>query len=70
MGEERGLEWNILIYRVVNDLVFAKLISAIDPICKNPFDKDFHKISKKTMAKLILFGLFLILANCAVFMKV
>lgn len=70
MEKLKGLENNILVYRIVNDIIFSKLINKIDPVLKNPFDKDVHKINSKAMIKIVLFGIALIAANCLFFFKV
>lgn len=70
MSASKGLESNILVYRIVNDLIFGKLIRYIDPILNNPFDKDFSRIRAKPLVNILLFGFILIVANCKVFMKV
>lgn len=70
MEKFRGIEKNILVYRIVNDLIFGKIIRKIDPILKNPFDKDFNKINPKVLFKIVLFGIALIAANVAFFMNV
>ena len=69
MDKLRGIEKNILVYRIVNDMIFGKVIRKIDPILKNPFDKDFNKINPKVLINIALFGIALIAANCAFFMN-
>ena len=69
MAEEKGFQNNILIYRLVNDFVFGYFIAKIDPILKNPFDKDFNRINFKALIKISLFGLTLIVLNCYVFIQ-
>lgn len=67
--QQRGLDSSILFYRIVNDFVFNYLIGQIDPMLKNPFDKDFKKLRAGVFLKIIAFGLALIAANCFVFME-
>ncbi|KAL4446130.1 hypothetical protein ABPG74_021669 [Tetrahymena malaccensis] len=66
-SESRGVESNIFIYRIVNEFIFSSFIGKIDPPTKIPFDKDFNKIQKKQLFRIVLFGLILILANIAAF---
>ncbi|EAS04126.2 DnaJ domain protein (macronuclear) [Tetrahymena thermophila SB210] len=65
--ESRGVEWNIFIYRILNEFIFSSLIGKIDPPTKMPFDKDFNKIQKKQLFRIIMFGLILIAANIGAF---
>ncbi|KAL4492565.1 hypothetical protein ABPG72_007678 [Tetrahymena utriculariae] len=66
-SESRGVEWNIFIYRIINEFIFSSFIGKIDPPTKIPFDKDFNKIQKKQLIRILLFGLILIIANIAAF---